>query len=375
MPDRIIKKPFYKDSLFPLQRLEAYGKGLAVDRLPCVPIVGNTAARVLGVSVSELRNNGKILADAHIASYRRFGYDNIRVFTDLYTLAEGMGARIRVPEDETAFLGEPAIGSVAEIESLRPVDPYRDGVLPQHLEALERVVQEVGDEVPVTSALTGPFTNASFLVGAVTLSRLVLKDPVSVHKLCKLSLESALAYAEAIFAAGGTPSLTDAMSSSTVISPKQFEEFSFPYLKILVDYIHSKGRPATLHICGKTNLIWNKMADTGADCLSIDNDADLLDAKLKVGHRVRLMGNVHPSAIMLQGSREDIWREVYRCVAAAHDNPRGFVVASGCSLPTETPLENIDAMLDAVREIGDPAATGRLLVAGFQDELVNNSLK
>ena len=267
-----------------------------------------------------------------------------------------MGAKVRVPEDETAFLGEPAIQDVSGIANLKPVDPYSDGVLPHHLEAIERVVQEVGDEVPVTAALTGPFTNASFLIGAVTLSRFVLKDPATVHKLCKLSLESALAYAEAIFAAGGTPSLTDAMSSSTVISPKQFEEFSFPYLKILVDYIHSKSKPVTLHICGKTSPIWDKMADTGADCLSIDNDADLLEAKKKIGHRVRLMGNVHPSAIMLQGSRQDIRREVFKCVLAAHDNPCGFVLASGCSLPTETPLQNIDAMLDAVREIGYPVA-------------------
>lgn len=357
MPD---SNSLYNDQLFPIQRLAAYAKGGPVDRLPCVPIVGNTAARILGVKVSALRNNGKILADAHVASYRRFGYDNIRVFTDLYTMAEGMGAKVRVPEDETAFLGEPAIQDVAGIAHLKPVDPYRDGVLPHHLEAIERVVQEVGDEVPVTAALTGPFTNASFLIGAVTLSRFVLKDPATVHTLCKLSLESALAYAEAIFAAGGTPSLTDAMSSSTVISPKQFEEFSFPYLKILVDYIHSRSKPVTLHICGKTSLIWDKMADTGADCLSLDNDADLLEAKKKIGHRARLMGNVHPSAIMLQGSPQDIRREVFKCVLAAHDNPRGFVLASGCSLPTETPLQNIDAMLDAVREIGYPVAVEEL---------------
>jgi uroporphyrinogen decarboxylase len=367
MPDK--GKHHRKDSLSPLQRLDAYGKGLPVDRLPCVPIVGNTAARVLGVTVGSLRNDDRTLADAHIASYRRFGYDNIRVFTDLYTLAEGMGARIRVPEDETAFLDEPAIRSVSEISGLRPADPYRDGVLPEHIEAVKRVVQEVGDEVPVTAALTGPFTNASFLIGAVTLSRLVLKDPAAVHALCKLSLESALAYAEAVFAAGGTPSLTDAMSSSTVISPKQFEEFSYPYLKRLVDFIHSKGRPATLHICGKTSPIWNRMADTGADCLSIDNDADLLDARRRIGDRVRLMGNVHPSAIMLQGTPESIREAVYQCVAAAGDNPGGFVVASGCSLPTETPFGNIDAMLDAVREIGYPVH------AGFGRTAGKNSIK
>ncbi|MCX6179679.1 MAG: uroporphyrinogen decarboxylase family protein [Chlorobiales bacterium] len=369
MPDSTTLRPSQKDVLFPVQRLQAYGKGLPVDRLPCVPIVGNTAARVLGVSVSSLRNNGKILADAHIAAYRRFGYDNIRVFTDLYTIAEGMGAQIRVPEDETAFLGESAIQSISGIASLRPVNPYRDGVLPEHIEAIKRVVQEVGSEVPVTAALTGPFTNASFLIGAVNLSRLVLKDPASVHHLCQLSLDSALAFAEAIFEAGGTPSLTDAMSSSSVISPKQFEEFSYPYLKVLADYIHAKGKTVTLHICGKTSPIWDKMADTGADCLSIDNDANLLDAKNKIGHRIRLMGNVHPSAIMLQGTHQEIRREVYKCVAAAYDNPKGFVVASGCSLPTETPLENIDAMLDAVREIGYPVS------AELKEEIANNPLQ
>ncbi|NTV03104.1 MAG: uroporphyrinogen decarboxylase [Chlorobiaceae bacterium] len=343
-----------RDRLTPRQRLEAYGKGLPVDRLPCVPIVGNTAARVLGVKVSSLRNEGRVLSDAHLASYRRFGYDNIRIFTDLYTLAESMGARTRVPEDETAFLDEPAIGSISEIGSLRPSRPKKDRILSEHLEALKRVVQEVGDEVPVTAALTCPFTNASFLIGAVNLSRLVLKNPEAVHSLCRVSLESALAYADAIFEAGGTPSLTDAMSSSTVISPRQFQEFSFPYLKALVDHIHAKGRPATLHICGKTGPIWHRMADTGADCLSIDNDADLLAAKHEIGDRVRLMGNVHPSAIMLQGSPGDVREAVMQCILAAGDSPKGLVVASGCSLPIETPFENIDAMIDAVRDFGYP---------------------
>jgi uroporphyrinogen decarboxylase len=153
---------------------------------------------------------------------------------------------------------------------------------------------------------------------------------------------------------GCTPSLTDAMSSSTVISPGQFKEFSLPYLKRLADYIHEKGRMVTLHICGKTSAIWQSMADAGADCLSIDNDADLFDAKAKVGDRVRLMGNVRPSEVMLEGTPSDVRAAVSDCVRAAHDNPKGYIVASGCSLPTETPRENIAAMLDTVRGIGYP---------------------
>lgn len=344
----------------PIERLTAYNKGEVVDRLPCVPIVGNTAARVIGVRVSDFRGNGRLIAEAQIASYRRFGYDIIRVFTDLYTQAEAMGATVHYPVDETAYLAAPAIDSIDAIDRLQPADPHRDGNLPHHLEAMKIAVDQVGREVAVTGALTGPFTNASFLIGAEPLVRLMLRNPEAVHRLCAVSLETCLRYAEAIIDAGCTPSMTDAMSSCTVISPKQFQEFSYPYLKKLIDYLHSRGKAVTLHICGKTARIWELMAAAGADCISIDNAADLLEAKLQVGEKVRLMGNVKPSEVMYEGSPADVRRAVRKCVRKAHDNPRGYIVASGCSLPTETPFANIEAMLDAVREIGYPVAPEEL---------------
>jgi uroporphyrinogen decarboxylase len=348
------------DRLTPLERFAAYHRGGPLDRLPCVPIVGNTAARVLGVNVSEFRGNGRLIADAQVAAYHRFGYDVIRIFTDLYTQAEAMGAKVHYPDDETAYLAEPAIASAGGIVSLRPADPCKDGNLPHHLEAMERAFQAVGKEVPVTGALTGPFTTASFLIGTENLVRLTLKNPAAVHQLCEVACQGALVYASAILDTGCAPSLTDAMCSTTVISPAQFIEFGQPYLKRLVDFIHGRGRAVTLHICGKTAPIWEAMTGTGADCLSIDNAADLEAAKTKVGHRVRLMGNVPPSEIMLQGTTAQVREAVRSCVRKAHNNPKGLVVASGCSLPVETPFANIDAMLDAVREIGWPVDAGEL---------------
>jgi uroporphyrinogen decarboxylase len=349
-----------RDRLTPLERLDSYGRGEDIDRLPCVPIVGNTAARVIGAKVSELRNNGSLLAEAHVAAYRLFGYDNIRIFTDLYTQAEAMGAGIVTPPDETAYLDSPAINDISDVERLRPADPGRDGCLPEHLLATRIAVREVGQEVPVAVGLTAPFTNASFLVGTETLVRLTYNDPAAVHRLCEVSLETNLRFARAIIDAGASPSLTDPMSSSTVISPAQFRQFSFPYLKRLVEFIHGLGKKVTLHICGRTNKIWEDMAAAGADCISIDNQIDLADARQKVGARVRLMGNVDPTEVMLQGNPQDVRRAVRQCVAKAWPAPKGYIVASGCSLPTETPVSNIHAMLDAVREIGFPVTDEKL---------------
>ncbi len=344
----------------PLERLAAYGRGENIDRLPCVPIIGNTAARVIGVKVSEFKGNGPLIAKAQIASYQKFGYDVIRVFTDLFTLAEAMGASVHYPEDETAYLAAPAITAVEEIDTLQPVNPHADGNLPQHLEAMKLTVDAVGKEVAVTGALTCPFTNASFLIGTENLVRLTIKNPEAVHRLCRIALESAKNYAAAIIATGCTPSLTDPMSSTSVISPKQFREFSVPYLQELISFIHGQGKGVTLHICGKTNKIWGDMVTAGADCLSIDNDASLAEARSTVGDRVRLMGNVNPSEIMLQGRPADVRAAVYDCVALAGDSPRGYIVASGCSLPTETPFTNIQAMIDATTEIGWPITPEKL---------------
>ncbi|HSN15989.1 MAG TPA: uroporphyrinogen decarboxylase family protein, partial [Anaeromyxobacteraceae bacterium] len=73
-----------KDAMTPLQRLAAEARGEPLDRLPCVPIVGNGAARVIGARVRDLRRDGRLLARAQIEAWRRFRHDGVRIFTDLY---------------------------------------------------------------------------------------------------------------------------------------------------------------------------------------------------------------------------------------------------------------------------------------------------
>lgn len=348
------------DLMTPLARQAAEARGAPIDRLPCVPIVGNGAARFIGARVSELRRDGRVLARAQIAAYRRFRYDGVRIFTDLYTLAEAMGARVTCPEDETAYLAAPALVDLSGIDRLCVPDPRAHPALAQALEAMKIALDEIGHEVVVTGALTGPFTNATFLVGAERIARLTVRAPAVVHRLCELSLEADVRLADAMLDLGCTPSLTDAMSSCSVIGPRTFREFSLPYLARLVEHVHRRGRRVTLHVCGQTRPIWEGLVETGADCLSLDNEVDLAEAKRAIGARVRLMGNVRPSSVMLEGTPADVRRAVAVCVEQAHDSPRGYTVASGCSLPTETPPGNIEAMMDAVRELGHPVSADAL---------------
>ncbi len=349
-----------KDKMTPMERAIALSKGLEVDRLPCNPNVANGVARVYGCKISEFNTDGKTLAKAQIAAYRKFGYDGVRVFTDLFTWAEAMGAKVKLPDDYTADIVGPAIEKLEDVEKLEPADPYKDGRLPVHVEAMKYLVDEVGDEVPCSGGIVGPFTNAFFLVGVEKMTKLMFREPEIIHKLCEVSLQTAINYTQAIIDCGLTPTISEPMSSCTVVSPKHFREFSLPYLKRLVEYIISKGKGVTMHICGKTDDIWEDVVSTGATGFSIDNVADLENCKSIVGDKIKIMGNVDPASIMYQGTTKDVKREVINCVRKAYDSPKGYIVMSGCSLPVETPFENIEAMMDITREIGYPVKEERL---------------
>ena len=86
-----------RDSMTPLERAAAMAKGQSADRLPCNPNVANGVARIYGCKISEFNSDAKTLAAALVAAYRRFEYDGVRIFTDLFTWSEAMGAKRKPP--------------------------------------------------------------------------------------------------------------------------------------------------------------------------------------------------------------------------------------------------------------------------------------
>ena len=344
----------FKDRMTPKERATALAKGEKVDRLPCNPNLANGVARVYGCKISEFNTNPKVLAEAQVAAWRKFGYDSIRIFTDLFPWAEAMGAKVITPEDNTVDLEVPAIQNESEVSKLVPADPYKDGRLPIQLEAMKYLLDSVKDEIGCSCGVVGAFTNAFFLYGVDKTLVAMHKNPELIHKLCKVSLETVKNYALAAMKIGLTPTISEPMSSCTVISPKAFREFSLPYLKELVDFIKSHGKGVVIHICGQTDKIWEDLAAMGISGLSIDNVASLSECKMLVGNKTRILGNVDPGGIMYGGTPKDVRLKTLEGIRDCYDNEKGYTVMSGCSLPIETPFENIQMMLDTVREVGYP---------------------
>jgi uroporphyrinogen decarboxylase len=142
--------------------------------------------------------------------------------------------------------------------------------------------------------------------------------------------------------------LVDPVASGSVISRKAYEEFALPATVRVIRKIQSLGMPAILHICGRTSTMIDLMAKSGAAVLSIDQ-IELQEAKQKVGSQVCLMGNVRPTEGLLDGTPSTVKAEAEKCLADAADNPRGFILATGCEVPIATPPENVEALINVAR--------------------------
>jgi uroporphyrinogen decarboxylase len=333
----------------PKQRIGNFLTGKPIDRVPCVPLILNHAARVLGVTVREYATDGAIMGKANVAAWRLYGHDLITIFTDTAILAEALGTRLKYPEDDAARVDVPFAADPANVDRIPHVDPRKAGRLPVLIEAVRRCVEEVGDEVFVSCCYPAPFTVAATLRGTATFARDLYKNPALAETLLEKSTVLVEEFADAVAEVGGIPALVDPVATGSMISRAAFERFALPGIRRGLDRVKAHQMAPILHICGRTSTIVDLMADSGAMVLSLDQ-ISLKEAKEKVGKRVCLMGNVRPAETLMGGTPDDVRREARQCLADAGDNPGGFILSSGCEIPLATPTENLMALMEVARE-------------------------
>jgi uroporphyrinogen decarboxylase len=79
-----------QDILTPKERVMSLLTGKPLDRMICMPIMTSNTVLLTGKTAKEYQLDGKVMAEAHMAAYKRFGYDLIYLFTNCSFIAEAM---------------------------------------------------------------------------------------------------------------------------------------------------------------------------------------------------------------------------------------------------------------------------------------------
>jgi hypothetical protein len=186
-----------------------------------------------------------------------------------------------------------------------------------------------------------------------------------VHVIFEKQLEFAIANLSKIHAAVGDE--VDAVylcgtdfgtQSGTFCSPTTYNELWHPYYKQMNDWIHANTAWKTFkHCCGAVETFMSNFIESGFDiinpvqCSAAGMEASLL--KEKYGKDLVFWGGgVDTQHVLPFGTPDEVRAQVLeRCEIFSKDG--GFVFNAIHNVQARTPVENIVAMIDAVKEFNN----------------------
>lgn len=338
-----------------LERCMAVLNGETPDFLPIIPQCFMLAVETAGKKIGEVNRNGKLMAECHLVSQDKYGYDGCVIDFDDATIAEAVGAKVIFREDEPAIVDEasPVLQDLRDVYDMPIPDPLSSGRMSEWLEATRVLKEKIGKDVFIMGrADQGPFSIACLLRGTTQfMMDLLTEDKKLIMDVLDYCAKISSVFAKAQKDAGAhATSIGDAFAGPNLISPEMYREFALEPERWLAKEVQDYGIPFSIHICGNTNGIIEDMGTTGARILEVDWMLDMEAARAKVPEETVLMGNIDPSFPLVLGTPADIDEAVKNLLMKTKG--RRHIISSGCAMGRNTPSENFMAFIKAARKYG-----------------------
>ena len=324
------------------ERVFGLFKGERPDHLALMPITMQFAADRIGRKYRDYVTDYQVLVEGQLRVAEEFGFDQVGCISDPAREAADCEASVIYTEDSPPALdGQNALlADKSKLASLKMPDPLGGGRMHDRVKAAALFRQKVGRDKIIEGWIEGPCAEGADLRGINTIMTDFFEDPGFVRDLFEFAVELGLRFAKAQIEAGvDCVGIGDAAAS--LVGPKIYQEFVWPYEKRLIDGIHKLGAAVRLHICGDTRKILEGMGQLGAEMVDLDYPCPVRMAREKMGQGQVICGNINPVSVLRDKSPEEIYKAVETCHKEAGDR---FIVGAGCEVPRDTPIENIRAI-------------------------------
>ncbi len=363
------------------ERVEKAKRFETPDRVPVIPA---SAHRLLvpqvGVRFKDYYADPETMLRTQILA-QKWLMENIRTdahsitgawvgaWTDFQNTFEAgsLGCEIVFPDDDIPWVGPGWIKTEEDVRRLEAMDFVHGGINGRQI-AYRREMMRVAEKYPVrfqggpifypgeNPALThtsdGPFGVAGDLMGQMELFTGVYECPDLVREVLRIVTDKLIEWLDFCWIEENLPTprnfaWTDDLAVS--LSAKTYRDLVLPEEKRL--RFHFDGY-LSLHMCGKTD----HMLEIFVDDLKINElqgfgyQVNLDRVASVMGGRVVLVGNVNPMLIHT-GTPEQV-REATRQVIEKLAHFRGLIIQDGSNIPPGSPLENINAMMEAAELYG-----------------------
>jgi len=274
-----------------------------------------------------------------------FQPDMVFPLMDLAVEANAVGNYTIFPQEDSATVIKEDV-SMAGLLEHSDINISFDTRLLGYVETLKMMSIGLPENVLKGAYVTGPYSLAALMAGASETAIATIQEPETLALLCQFATEKIQEYVRLLIAAGAQV-ICILEPSAVMLGPEQFEEFSAKYVHHINNSCKYTAVSTVYHTCGNTMHLIDKMLASGVDGISLDSAAagvDLPAMAQQVPENIAIIGNINPTGNLMNGSPADVGAEVLELLdeMAAYPN---YVLSTGCDLPQETPLENIQAFM------------------------------
>lgn len=350
-----------KEEMQPGERMEAYLRGEETDCLPYGLLAPEDAlAHIWGFTKGQVHRSFDVRCEMIRRKKKEYGFVGLSIPLGLRGIGEAIGSVLEYPEDAVDYVKEYFVTDYSVLDAMEEFDVTKNKILCAKLDEGKRLM-ELFPDMGIATDVAGPFSTAIALRPIELVLRDMRRKPDKVHQLLSCAVECSLKWVEKFYQETGSNAVgfADPVTTTDILGRKDFQQFSKPYMKKLIDgIIRITGTAPSVHICGHTKNIWQDLMDMGIHNFSLDNCEDLEEAKKVMGNNVFLSGNIAPVDVMRLGTIDMVIEAVKTAIAKGGDSPSGYMLMTGCQVPIGTPRENIDAYIYAARKYGCGAKIG-----------------
>jgi MtaA/CmuA family methyltransferase len=333
------------------ERLLSSLRGLDVDRMPAACPLQTGILDLMRLSDSywpETHRDPRKMAALSLAANAFAGVESARLPFDVVMDAEALGAKVDYATKETApFVKGMNILTLDDARRLDVPEVRDAGRVPLVDEAIG-IIKRSRPDLPIVVAIQAPFSlSVQFRGEEKALVDLALQPQRYRGFVDFMARWSSFAASHFIESGADAIMMMDSVAEDSILGPELYESFALPGQRKIVEAISAAGAPSILHICGDIRLSTDMMVRSGVDTISIGQGMSIKGVKEVVNGRCRVLGNIDPTGVLLNGTPDQVRTDVTRCLNDGVD-----LVAPGCGLSPRTPLENVQALTDAVRKLG-----------------------
>lgn len=302
----------------------------------------------------EVCQSGDKMAEVWSAAIKEFDYDWAWLQIDDCFEIEPLGVGC-VGEGNILRATKDYLSATREtLKNLPIIDPLKDGRMPEKLKAIKKIRQEFDDTVLVMGSLAAPYSVVGLVWGMEETMVMAMTDGKLLQDACDFFVEQQYRYAKAQFEAGAHAIwLGDCDAFSGMLSVDQYRQFAFPSCKRLVEKI-KKHTDLIIHLHVSEISVPHLLVESelGLDIISVGPAANISRVRNELTGKNCFTGNLDPIEVLMRGTPDEVAKEAERIVKICHTNQGGYIFNTGEMNPRDVPVENMKAMIQAVRRTG-----------------------